>query len=190
MSIGLEMAWTGSGLWRILLDLDWIRTVIFYINLGSGPDLDWDNGKICEFLLLKAVFCQSFGFYLDLGFKLLQNFGLWLDLNWSLKIPDWIWMAKYHSPPHLWYVVTWLSWITLQWCWRMTSWVRHEAEVYRIRISGLESGGIQHILNKPDRIRTTVLFKFPDQDFQISFLEFDANTIIKKNFCKDLKGVM
>jgi len=43
-------------------------------------------------------------------------------------------------------------------------------EVYRIRISGLESGRIQHILNKPDRIRTTVLFKFPgqDQDFQIS----------------------
>jgi len=51
--------------------------------------------------------------------------------------------------------------------------------VYRVRISGLESGRIQHILNKPDRIRTTVLFKFPDQDFQISFLEFDANTIIK-----------
>jgi len=41
-----------------------------------------------------------------------------------------------------------------------------------------------HILNKPDRIRTTVLFKFPDQDqdFQISFLEFDANTIIKRIF--------
>jgi len=36
--------------------------------------------------------------------------------------------------------------------------------------SGLESDGIQHILNKPDRIRTTVLFKFPDEDqeFQIS----------------------
>jgi len=44
------------------------------------------------------------------------------------------------------------------------------AEVYRIRISVLESGRIQHILNKPDRIRTTVLFKFQDQDFQISFL--------------------
>jgi len=45
-------------------------------------------------------------------------------------------------------------------------------EVYRIRISGLESGRIQHILNKPDRIRPTVLFKFPDQnqDFQISLL--------------------
>jgi len=47
---------------------------------------------------------------------------------------------------------------------------RCRAEVSRIRISGLESGWIQHIVNKPDRIRTTVLFKFPDQDqdFQIS----------------------
>jgi len=65
------------------------------------------------------------------------------------------------------------------------------AEVYRIRISGLEFGRIQHILNKPDRIRTTVLFKFPDQDqdFQILFLEFDANPN-KNNFCKDLKDVM
>jgi len=56
--------------------------------------------------------------------------------------------------------------------------------VYRIRISGLEAGRIQHILNKPDRIRTAVLFKFPDQDFQISFLEFEANTIIKRIFAK------
>jgi len=49
------------------------------------------------------------------------------------------------------------------------------AEVYRIRISGLESGRIQHILNKPDRIRATVLLKFPDQDqdFQISFFGGD-----------------
>jgi len=33
-----------------------------------------------------------------------------------------------------------------------------------------ESGEIQHIFNGPDGIRTTVLFKFPDQDqeFQIS----------------------
>jgi len=43
------------------------------------------------------------------------------------------------------------------------------AEVYRIRISGLKSGRIQLILNKPEWTRTTVLFKFPDQDFQISF---------------------
>ena len=60
------------------------------------------------------------------------------------------------------------------------------SEVYRIQILGLESGRIQHILNKPDRIRTTVLFKLPDQDqdFQISFLDFDANTIIKRIFAK------
>jgi len=41
-------------------------------------------------------------------------------------------------------------------------------EVYRIRISRLESDTIQHILNKPYQIRTAVLFKFTDQDFQIS----------------------
>jgi len=44
------------------------------------------------------VFCQSFGFYLNLDLKLLQNFGLWLDLDRSLKIPDWIWIVKYYSP--------------------------------------------------------------------------------------------
>jgi len=45
----------------------------------------------------------------------------------------------------------------------------YKPELYRIRISGLESCRIQHILNKPDRVRTTV-FKFPDQDqdFRIS----------------------
>jgi len=30
----------------------------------------------------------------------------------------------------------------------------YHTEVYRIRISGLDSGRIQHILNKQDRIRT------------------------------------
>ena len=40
----------------------------------------------------------------------------------------------------------------------------YPAVVYRIRISGLETGRIQHILNEPDRIKTTVLFKFPDQE--------------------------
>ena len=52
------------------------------------------------------------------------------------------------------------------------------AEVYLTRISGLESGRIQHILNKPDWIRTTVLFKFPDQDqdFQISFFWYVTPT--------------
>jgi len=34
--------------------------------------------------------------------------------------------------------------------------------------------------------KTTVLFKFPDQDqdIQISFMEFDANTIMKSIFAK------
>jgi len=45
----------------------------------------------------------------------------------------------------------------------------YTAELYRVRISGLDSDRIQHIFNKPDWIRATVLFKFPDQDFQISF---------------------
>jgi len=40
MSIGLDLDWTGSGPLRILFDLDWIRTVIFFTNLGSRPDLD------------------------------------------------------------------------------------------------------------------------------------------------------
>jgi len=45
MSIGLDLDWTGSGLWRIFLNLNWIRTAKCFINLGSGPDLDWINGK-------------------------------------------------------------------------------------------------------------------------------------------------
>jgi len=32
--------WTGSGLWQILLNLDWMRTIISLQNLGSGPELD------------------------------------------------------------------------------------------------------------------------------------------------------
>jgi len=59
-------------------------------------------------------------------------------------------------------------------------------EVYRIRISGLESGRSQHILNKPDRIGTTVLFKFLGSGFSnfFVFLVFDTNTIIKWIFPK------
>jgi len=45
MSIGLNLNWTGSGLWYILLILDRIRTVNCFINLGSEPYLDWVNGK-------------------------------------------------------------------------------------------------------------------------------------------------
>jgi len=64
------------------------------------------------------------------------------------------------------------------------------AEVYRIWISGLESGRIQHILNKPDRIPTTVLFKFPDQDqdFQISLFWDLTPTLSQKEFLHRFKG--
>jgi len=51
----------------------------------------------------------------------------------------------------------------------------------------LESSRIQHILNKPDQIQTTVLLKFrdQDQDFKISYFGgFDANTIIQRIFAK------
>jgi len=63
-------------------------------------------------------------------------------------------------------------------------------EVYRIRISGLESGRSQHILNKPDRIRTTVLFKFPvqDQDFRISLFGELTPTQSQKEFLQRFKG--
>ena len=65
--------------------------------------------------------------------------------------------------------------------------------MYRILISGLESGMIQHILNKPDWIRTTVLFKFPDQDpdqdFQKSFYWYLTPTQSQNIFDKDLKDV-
>jgi len=43
MSTGLDLDWTRSGLCWILLNLDWIRTVNHFINLG--PDLDSSNRK-------------------------------------------------------------------------------------------------------------------------------------------------
>jgi len=45
MSIGLDSDCTGPGLWPNFLILDWIRPVERFIMLGSGPDLDWVNGK-------------------------------------------------------------------------------------------------------------------------------------------------
>jgi len=52
--------------------------------------------------------------------------------------------------------------------------------VYRIRVSGLESSRIQHILNKPHRVLTTVLFNFPKGFSNCVVLGVDANTIIKR----------
>jgi len=66
MSIGLDLDRTGSGLWRILFNLDWIQTVQCLINLGSGPDLDWLNRKICViFVIEKLLYWTLFG----LGFS-------------------------------------------------------------------------------------------------------------------------
>jgi len=56
MSIGLDLDWTGSRLWRILLNLDLNRTVIYLINLGPGLDLDWDNGKICVIFIVEKLY--------------------------------------------------------------------------------------------------------------------------------------
>jgi len=66
----------------------------------------------------------------------------------------------------------------------------HAPEVHRIRISVLESGRKQHILNKPNWNQTTVLFKFPDQDSQIYFVGVWRQHNRKKNFCKDFKDMM
>ena len=99
MSIGLDLDWTGSGLWRILLILDWIRPVKCFINLGSGPDLDWVNGKnYIRFFIKKlySVNCLDYN-WTWIG-NILNYFGLWLDLDWVLKIQDWIWIAKCDSP--------------------------------------------------------------------------------------------
>ena len=45
MSIGLDVDWTESGLWRIWINLDWIQVVNRFTKSGSRQDLDWFNGK-------------------------------------------------------------------------------------------------------------------------------------------------
>jgi len=59
-------------------------------------------------------------------------------------------------------------------------------EVYRIRISGLESGRIHLIWNNLDRIGIRFFLTFPhqNQDLQISYFGFDSNTITKLIFAK------
>jgi len=88
-----DWMWTESGLWRILLMFDWIRTVNCFINYGSGPDFDWGKGNelrsFCHYSCILLIL-------LDFDFKFLELFGLWLVLDWVLKIQDWI--AKYDSP--------------------------------------------------------------------------------------------
>ena len=84
MSIGLDLDWTRFGLWRTLLDLDWIRTVIFFTNLGSGPDLDWDFGKFCiNFVVDKLYFVNL----LDLTWILILT-KIWTLLGLGLKFKN------------------------------------------------------------------------------------------------------
>ena len=54
--------------------------------LGTGPDLEWMNGKNGAFLLWKRYIFQIFGLQLDLSFTFEKSFGVWLDLDWVLKI--------------------------------------------------------------------------------------------------------
>ena len=63
--IGLD--WTGSGLWRILLILDWIRTIANFVkfgldpdckslhNFGTGPALNWVMEKKCGISVVKRL---------------------------------------------------------------------------------------------------------------------------------------
>jgi len=80
MSIGLDLDWTGSGPLRILFDLDWIRTVIFFTNLGSRPDLDWDNGKICVIFVVEKLYLSIF--------RIVFGLVLWsgLPAHWSISL--------------------------------------------------------------------------------------------------------
>jgi len=67
--------------------LDWIRTIANFVefglepdcntlqNLGSGQDLDLDNGKeMWHFYCEKAAFFKYFGLHLDLGFTFEKKF--------------------------------------------------------------------------------------------------------------------
>jgi len=74
MSIGLDLDWTGSGLWRIFLNLDWIRIVICFINLEPEPDLDWVTGRNCAIFVIKRFISLIFLFYLDLDIKLFKTY--------------------------------------------------------------------------------------------------------------------
>ena len=92
------MGWTGPGLWRVLLILDWIRTVKCFTILDQ--DQTWTElmDKNCINFVIKKFFCWNFGLYLDLEFKFFKYFGLCLELDWVLKIGDWIWIVKYDNP--------------------------------------------------------------------------------------------
>ena len=72
--------WTGPGLWRILLNLDWIRTANCFINLGSGPDLGWINGKELRHFVIKKLYFVNI---LDFIWTWILNFLTFLDYGWT-----------------------------------------------------------------------------------------------------------
>jgi len=50
MRVWLDLELTGSRLYRLLCDLDWIWTVNWFKNLATGSDLDWVDGEeLCHF---------------------------------------------------------------------------------------------------------------------------------------------
>jgi len=71
MSIELDLDWTGSGLWEILLILNWIWIMNCLTNLGSGPDLDWVYQKTCIILVIKKLYLVNF---LDFVWTCILNF--------------------------------------------------------------------------------------------------------------------
>jgi len=80
MSIGLDLDWTATGPLRILLILDWIWTAKCFKYLGSGPDLDWVNGKeLRNFCHQKDVFFN----FLDFVWTWILNFLNFYDYGWT-----------------------------------------------------------------------------------------------------------
>jgi len=59
--------------------------VIFFNNLGSGPDLDRDNGKICAIVLLKSCILSIFWILFGLGLQILTKFWTLVGLGLKFK---------------------------------------------------------------------------------------------------------
>ena len=80
MSTELDLDWIVSGLLRVLMSLDWILTAKCFKNSGSGPDLNWVNGKqLHNSCHEKAAFFN----YLDFVWTWILNFLNFLDYGWS-----------------------------------------------------------------------------------------------------------
>jgi len=60
MSIGLDLDWTGSGLWQILLNLDWIRMAKFFTILEQNRIWTHLMDKNCVFWSLKSCILLNF----------------------------------------------------------------------------------------------------------------------------------